>query len=320
MTMSPLSGPLVVADATGGGIPPGAGVGRELGEEAGGRRRGAAEGQRDRVVKARFTEAELVLVRGVAVGCGWSVRGWLGQVGMAAGGVWRPVSPPALHRPLIRVVREATWQVRRVDVLVSSAARWTGDAPQVTGLLRRCAGTAGWSRLVLRRLQEADLEVVQVAAFQAAMVGGRDGRRPRGSDPLELVGVRLSAREWAEIEGSAAGAGMSVAGWVAAVGVAVAGAAATSMSMDAAGLVTAGSRVRATGQAVNASVAQMHRGGDVPPRFWKEIEMADKQVSAVTAELEKLLDQRETGQGRRPLIDMTQPPLLGDEDEVTDEP
>ena len=302
MTMSPLSGPLVVADATGGGIPPGAGAGRELGAEAGGRRRGAAEGQRELVVKARFTEAELVLVRGVAAGCGWSVRGWLGQVAMAAGGVWRPVSPPALHRPLIRVVREATWQVRRVDVLVSSAARWTGDAPQVRGLLRRCAGTAGWGRLVLRRLQEADLEVVQVAAFQAAMVGGRDGRRPRGSDPLQVVDVDLSAREWAEIEGSAAGA------------------AATSMSADTAGVVAAAARVRAAGQAVNASVAQMHRGGDVPPRFWKEIEMADKQVSAVTAELEKLLEQRDTGQGRRPLIDMTQPPLMGDEDEVTDEP
>ena len=36
--------------------------------------------------------------------------------------------------------------------------------------------------------------------------------------------------------------------------------------------------------------------------------MADEQVSQVTNELEKLLAKRGVGQGREPLIDMTQPP------------
>lgn len=318
MTMSPLSGPIVVADATGGGIPPGAGEGRVV-DDAAARRRSAAEGQRVLVAKARFTCDELALVRGVAAGCGWSVRGWLGQVAMAAGGAWQPVPPPALHRPQIRVVREAAWQVRRVDVLASSAARWSGDAPQVLGVLRRCAAAAGRAQLVLGGLRGADTRVVQTAAFHAAMLGGREGRRPRGSDSLELVGVRFSEREWIEVEGSAAGAGMSVAGWVAALGVAVAGAAASAFPADISGLSAAAERVRAAGRAVNASVAQMHRGGVVPPRFWKEIEMADKQVSTVTAEFEKLLAKRDTGQGRRPLIDMPQPPLVAVAEEGIDE-
>ena len=323
MTMSPLSGPVVVADATGGGIPPGAGERRTVGAEITGRRRSTAGGvvreRRDRTVKARFTESELVVVRGVAAVCGWSVRGWLGQVAMAAGGVWRSVPPPALHRPLIRTVREAWWQVRRVEVLASSVVRWTGDAPEVVSLLRRCAGAAGRGRVVVRRLHEADGELVQMAAFQAAMAGAREGRRARGSSPLELVGVRLSAQEWTEIEGSASGAGRSIAGWVSAVGVAVAGAAATSMSVDAAGVVSAAARVRVAGRALNAAVAQMHRDWSVPSRLWKEVEMADRRVSAVTAELENLLKSRDTGHGRRPLIDAVQPPSNGTQVEVSGE-
>lgn len=310
MPVPPLSGGSGDADAPVGGIPPGAGVGR-VPAARGGRRRAAAGGgvPRGRVVKPRFSDAELVMVRAVAAQCGWSVRGWLGQVAVAAGGPRMPVSAPAFHRPQVRVVRECWWQVRRVEVLACTAATWTGDAPPVQRLVDRCANAGGWAQLLVDQLTADDLGVIRLAGFQAAGEGGRVGRRARGSEPRIKVDVDFSDEEWSELAASAQGADLSVPAWVTAVSVAAAGLAASAGSGSTGRLIEAAQRVRGAGQMLNGSVAQMYRGGEVPPRMWKEIQMADEQVSQVTSELEKLLAQRGVGQGREPLIDMTQPPL-----------
>lgn len=309
MPIPPHSGGIGDADATTGGIPPSAGEQRPPVARGGRRRTAAGQGQaRGRVVKPRFSDAELVMVRAVAAQCGWSVRGWLGQVAVAAGGPRMPVAAPAFHRPQVRVVRECWWQVRRVEVLASAAGCWTGDAPPVRRLLDRCGNAGGWGRIVVDRLIADDQAVVRLAGFHASARDGREGRRPRGSTPRVKVDVDFSDAEWSELAASAEGAAMSVPEWVTAVGVAAAGLAVDAATGSTGPLIEAGQRVRRAGQTLNATVAQMHRGGDVPPRIWKEIEMADEQVSRVTEELEKLLAQRDVGQGREPLIDMTQPP------------
>ena len=297
------------ADATGGGIPPSAGEQRAPAAGGGGRRRAAARGGvRGVVVKPRFSEGELVLVRAVAAQCGWSLRGWVGQVAIAAGGPRMPVAPPAFHRPQVRMVRECWWQVRRVEVLATAAGCWTGDAPALKSLLQRCAATNVWGQALLDRLVEDDRAVVRMAAFQAAGSGGRSGRRPRGTQPMVKVDVDFTDAEHGELTASAEGADLSLPAWLAAVSVAAASLAAGAATGPIAPVVEAGQRVRSAGQALNATVAQMHRDGAAPPRIWKEIDMADKQVSRVTEELEKLLEQRGVGQEREPLIDMTQPP------------
>ena len=309
MPVPPLSGGTGDADAPVGGIPPGAGEGRAPAAR-GGRRRAAAGGgeRRSRVVKPRFSEAELVMIRAVAAQCGWSVRGWLGQVAVAAGGPRMPVAPPSFHRPQVRIVRECWWQVRRVEVLAGTAANWAGDAAALQRLVDRCANAGGWGQLLVDQLTADDEVVVRLAAFQAADAGGRVGRRARGSEPRIKVDVDVTDAEWSELAASAQGADLSVPAWVTAVTVAAAGLAASSASGDTGGLIGAAQRVRSAGQMLNATVAQMYRGGEVPPRMWKEIQMADEQVSQVTNELEKLLAKRGVGQGREPLIDMTQPP------------
>ena len=101
---------------------------------------------------------------------------------------------------------------------------------------------------------------------------------------------------------------MSLPEWVSAVSVAAAGLAARAGHGRTGPLIQASQQVRAAGQTLNATVVQMHRGGELPARIWKEIEMADKQVSQVTEQLEQLLEDREVGQERVPLIEMTQPP------------
>ena len=321
MPFPPHTGESGDPDATAGGIPPSAG--ERCGPAArGGRRRAAAgAGQaRGRVVKPRFSDAELLMVRAVAAQCGWSVRGWLGQVAVAAGGPRMPVAPPAFHRPQVRVVRECWWQVRRVAVLASAAACWTGDAPPVQRLLDRCGHAAGWGQLVVDRLVADDETVVRLAGFQAADDGGRrSGRRPRGEAARVKIDVDVSEAEWAELAASAEGASLSVPEWMTAVAIAAAALAVPAATGHAGPLIEAGQRVRRAGQALNATVAQMHRGGQVPPRIWREIEMADEQVSQVTRELEKLLGKRGVGQPREPLIDMTQPPMpAADRDADTD--
>lgn len=311
MPVPPLSGGSGDADAAAGGIPPGAGEQRAPAARGGRRRAAVGAGRvRGRVVKPRFSDAELVMVRAVAAQCGWSVRGWLGQVAVAAGGPRMPVTPPAFHRPQVRVVRECWWQVRRVEVLASAAGCWTGDAPPVQRLLDRCGRAAGWGQLVVDRLVADDEAVVRLAGFQAADHSSRrTGRRPRGATARVKVDVDVSDTEWAELAASAEGASLSVAEWMTAVAVAAAALAVPAATGHAGSLIEAGQRVRSAGQTLNATVAQMHRGGEVPPRIWKEIEMADEQVSQVTDEFEKLLAKRGVGHPREPLIDMTQPPM-----------
>lgn len=309
MPIPPFNGGLGVADATAGGNPPSAGEKRPPTARVGRRRALTAPGRtRGRTVKPRFSAEELVLIRAISAQCGWSVRGWLGQVALAAGGARMPVPPPAFHRPQVRVVRECWWQVRRVEVLTCAAAGWTGDAPSVRALVARCAAAGAWGQMLVDRLIDGDRALVRIAGFHAAYTGQRGGRRPRGSEPRIRLDVDFSDAEWTEVSASAEGADLSLPEWITAVGVATAGLAARAANGPTGALIDASQRVRRAGQALNATVAQMHREDEVPPRIWKEIEMADEQVSHVTEELERLLAQREVGQDREPLIDMTQPP------------
>ena len=159
------------------------------------------------MVKPRFSEAELVMIRAVAAQCGGVfAAGWGGWRWRRVGrGWWRR---RRFHRPQVRIVRECWWQVRRRRCWLARQTNGRRGVAAVGGSVRTLVG----GQLLVDQLTADDEVVVRLAVFRRLMRAAV-GRRARGSEPRIKVDVDVTDAEWSELAASAQGADLSVPAW-----------------------------------------------------------------------------------------------------------